>query len=558
MKIINIIDRFTFILGLSCGLLSIISFRIFWGVETKLIEISLINLSRLEFSILLIIDRVSIRFGCVVLLISRCVFWFASSYISEDFFYNRFILVLLGFVISIIVLIFAGSVLIILLGWDGLGITSFVLIIYYQNKEAVKSGFLTLAVNRLGDVLIVSRIFFIVIAGYLRVIPLNSSIMIVIGILVLASLTKRAQYPFSPWLPAAIAAPTPVRALVHSSTLVTAGVYLIIRLSINISLQSEVRDILCFVGSVTCLLGGAAAIWETDIKKIIALSTLSQLGVIIFRLRINYPLMALFHLYTHAIFKALLFLVAGVILLISYGVQDLRLLGGVIIQNPVLIVFYNIRSLCLVGAPFVRAFYTKHCILELILISNINMFSVLLIGVATLRTAVYVTRRLKVLCWRKVVINLRRSINRWKFFFPFSILGLIGIISGKLFGILNSAVIQFIFLPNIWINIINITTLVGVFVGLILRKKMKSWIISTLFFSAPSLLILTKPFRKISTNLKSLDYGWLEPINYLYPSGYFISKGVYNVFLWPWLRTNNMLRRLIRIALFFYICYLLS
>lgn len=557
MKIINIINRFTFILGLSCILLRIASFRIFWGVETKLIEISLINLSRLEFSVLVIIDRVSIRFGCVVLLISRCVFWFASSYIREDLFYNRFILVLLGFVISIIVLIFAGSVLIILLGWDGLGITSFVLIIYYQNKEAVRSGFLTLVVNRLGDVLIVSRIFFIVIAGYLRVIPLDTSILVVIRILVLASLTKRAQYPFSPWLPAAIAAPTPVRALVHSSTLVTAGVYLIIRLSINIKLQSEVRDMLCFVGSVTCLLGGAAAIWETDIKKMIALSTLSQLGVIIFSLRINYPLIALFHLYTHAIFKALLFLVAGVILLISYGVQDLRLLGGVMIQNPVLIVFYNIRSLCLVGAPFVRAFYTKHCILELILISNVNIFSVMLIIVATLRTAVYVTRRLKVLCWRKVVINLRRRISRWKFFVPFRVLGIIGIISGKLFRILNSAVLQSMFLPNIWINIINTTTLMGVFVGLILREKIKSWIISTLFFSRPSLLKLTKPFRKISINLKRLDYGWLEPINYFYPSGYFTSRGIYNIFLWPWLSTNNILRRLIRVLLIFYICYLL-
>nr|YP_010735471.1 NADH dehydrogenase subunit 5 [Deroceras laeve]WEI33062.1 NADH dehydrogenase subunit 5 [Deroceras laeve] len=557
LKMINMIDRFTFMLGLSCMLLSIISFSIFWGVETKLIEISLVNLSSLEFSVLFIIDSVSISFGCVVLLISSCVFWFASSYMSEDLFYNRFILVLLGFVISMMVLIFAGSVLMILLGWDGLGITSFVLIIYYQNKEAVSSGFLTLVVNRLGDVLIVSSIFFMIIAGYLSVIPLDSSMVMVISILVLASLTKSAQYPFSPWLPAAMAAPTPVSALVHSSTLVTAGVYLIIRLSMNIKLQSEVSDMLCFVGSVTCLLGGAAAIWETDIKKMIALSTLSQLGVMMFSLSMNYPLMALFHLYTHAMFKALLFLVAGVILLMSYGVQDLRLLGGVMIQNPVLIVFYNISSLCLVGAPFVSAFYTKHCILELMLMSNVNMFSVVLMMVATLSTAVYVTRSLKVLCWSKVVINLSMSVNSWKFFIPFSILGIMGIMSGKLFSMLNSAVLQSMFLPNIWMNIINITTLMGVLVGLMLRKKMKSWIMSTLFFSSPSLLKLTKPFSKISVNLKSLDYGWLEPMNYLYPSGYFMSSGIYNMFLWPWLSTNNMLRSLISVVLILYMCYLL-
>jgi len=557
LKIINIINRFTLSLGLSCLLFGFASFRYLWSVETKLIEVRLFGLSSLDFSILIVIDRIRLRFGYVVLLISRCVFWFASTYIKEDPFFNRFILVLLGFVISIIILIFAGSILMILLGWDGLGITSFVLIIYYQNKEAVSSGFLTLIVNRLGDVLIVSSIFFIVIAGYLRVFPLSASILVVIIILVFARLTKRAQYPFSPWLPAAIAAPTPVRALVHSSTLVTAGVYLVIRLSITIKLQSELRGLLCFVGRVTCLLGGIAAIWETDIKKIIALSTLRQLGVIMFSLSLNYPFMALFHLYTHAIFKALLFLVAGVILLISFGVQDLRLLGGVIIQNPILIVFYNIRRLCLVGAPFMRAFYTKHCILELMLISNVNMFSVITIGVATLRTAVYVTRRLKVLCWRKVIINIRRSVSSLKFFFPLRILGFMGIIRGKMFSLLNSSVVELLFLPNFWIRVINIVTILGVGLGFMLRKTMKSWIMSTLFFSSPGLVKLTKPFRKFSENLKNLDYGWLEPIGYFYPRGYLTSKSIYNIFLWPWLGIGGILRGGVSIILLLYICYLL-
>nr|YP_009408799.1 NADH dehydrogenase subunit 5 [Deroceras reticulatum]ASL05734.1 NADH dehydrogenase subunit 5 [Deroceras reticulatum] len=557
LKMINMINRFTLSLGLSCLLFGFASFSYLWSVETKLIEVSLFGLSSLDFSILIVMDSISLSFGYVVLLISSCVFWFASTYMKEDPFFNRFILVLLGFVISMMMLIFAGSILMILLGWDGLGITSFVLIIYYQNKEAVSSGFLTLIVNRLGDVLIVSSIFFMVIAGYLSVFPLSASMLVVIMILVFASLTKSAQYPFSPWLPAAMAAPTPVSALVHSSTLVTAGVYLVIRLSMTIKLQSELSGLLCFVGSVTCLLGGMAAIWETDIKKMIALSTLSQLGVMMFSLSLNYPFMALFHLYTHAMFKALLFLVAGVILLMSFGVQDLRLLGGVMIQNPILIVFYNISSLCLVGAPFMSAFYTKHCILELMLMSNVNMFSVITMGVATLSTAVYVTRSLKVLCWSKVIINISSSVSSLKFFFPLSILGFMGIISGKMFSLLNSSVVELLFLPNFWMSVINIVTMLGVGLGFMLRKTMKSWIMSTLFFSSPGLVKLTKPFSKFSENLKNLDYGWLEPMGYFYPSGYLTSKSMYNMFLWPWLGMGGMLRGGVSMMLLLYMCYLL-
>jgi NADH-ubiquinone oxidoreductase chain 5 len=199
-------------------------------------------------------------------------------------------------------------------------------------------------------------------------------------------LTKRAQYPFRAWLPAAIAAPTPVRALVHSSTLVTAGVYLVIRLRLNLTLRDSVCQLLLFSGAITCILGGFRAIFENDIKKIIAFSTLRQLGLIMFCLGLGIPLLALLHLFTHAIFKALLFLRAGLILISSFGTQDLRQLGSLLFRNPLLVVIFNIRRLCLVGAPFVRAFYSKHAIYEQIVMTGLNSFSIFLIIVGVILT----------------------------------------------------------------------------------------------------------------------------------------------------------------------------
>jgi len=174
---------------------------------------------------------------------------------------------------------------------------------------------------------------------------------------------------------------------------VTAGIYLIIRIRVNAPLPSEILLILIFVGRVTCLLGGVSAIFENDLKKIVALSTLRQLGLIMFRLSLNLPYLALFHLYIHATFKALLFICVGNVLLICYGTQDIRLLGGVLIKSPILSVFFNIRSLCLVGAPFINAFYTKHVIIECIF-NGVNIFAGVLIFIGSFFTAVYVIRTL--------------------------------------------------------------------------------------------------------------------------------------------------------------------
>ena len=210
--------------------------------------------------------------------------------------------------------------------------------------------------------------------------------------IIVAAITKRAQIPFSAWLPAAMAAPTPVSALVHSSTLVTAGVFLLIRFFPFLKSCSFFQPRLLCISVATLLLAGVGANYENDLKKVIALSTLSQLGVIMMRLGIGIPYLALFHLYTHALFKALLFLCAGAIIHNSSNWQDIRTMGIMFSQAPLTTTCMNVANLSLCGAPFLRGFYSKDLILEVSLFSPTGSIMVLLIFIATGMTAAYSLR----------------------------------------------------------------------------------------------------------------------------------------------------------------------
>lgn len=305
-------------------------------------------------------------------------------------------------------------------------------------------------------------------------------------LLIAAGITKRAIFPFSSWLPAAIAAPTPVSALVHSSTLVTAGIFLIIRLCGHIELSVYGMSVCTLTGALTCLLGGWAATYENDLKKIIALSTLRQLGVIIFSIGLGYPNLALFHLFTHALFKALLFLRAGAVLINNYGTQDIRLLGGAAINSPLIVVIFNVTRLCLVGAPFLRAFYSKHAILEIMFFSNTSFLTIIIILVATFITAKYVFRVLKALSWSSPLMPIFNSPNSLKVDLPLLLLGLGALIAGKRFRNANLSIVETMIIPRNIRMIINLCTIGGLVIGLsslsstLVRKSL-----STLFWLAP-------------------------------------------------------------------------
>jgi len=490
-----------------------------WGViligeQTVLLELEFITISSINFNIVLIVDKINLSFRIVVTIIAISVFTFSHKYIEEDHNRDRFLWILLSFVISMNLLVFSGSLFFLLLGWDGLGITSFALIIYYQSSESLRAGFQTLMVNRLGDALIVVSTFLFILCGQFSFTSLDDKFVAVglITMLAIAALTKSAQYPFSSWLPAAIAAPTPVRALVHSSTLVTAGIFLIIRLTYYTYLPDDLGEILIFLGAITCLLGGWAATYENDIKKIIALSTLSQLGVIIFSLGLGFPGLALFHLYTHALFKALLFLSAGNMLMASYGTQDIRLIGGIGMAIPYTIIIFNIRSLCLVGAPFLRAFYSKHVILEKIVISGLNTSSIVIIFVATMITAKYVSRRLKAISWNKPTSPVMAVSSNFYTTFPVTILGIGGIVRGKFLNTIDLGNLELAYIPGLWGNIINIITITGITLGLIRGSQVLSnYYLSRMFFLTPVVSFGTKGLAPLVKEMSRLDYGWLEP-----------------------------------------------
>jgi NADH-ubiquinone oxidoreductase chain 5 len=207
--------------------------------------------------------------------------------------------------------------------------------------------------------------------------------------IVIAGITKRAQIPFSRWLPAAIAAPTPVSALVHSSTLVTAGVFLLIRFYPMLCIMPYIKEFLFFVGRITILVAGVRAIFEYDIKKIIALSTLRQLGVIILSLGVGVMELAFFHLLTHALFKALFFVCAGRLIHCYKGNQDVRLIGSLFLRTPVTAICVSCAIMALCGAPFLAGFYSKDLIIEIILVSNFSLISLVILIVGTIFTVFY-------------------------------------------------------------------------------------------------------------------------------------------------------------------------
>nr|YP_009743934.1 NADH dehydrogenase subunit 5 [Protambulyx eurycles]QIE12697.1 NADH dehydrogenase subunit 5 [Protambulyx eurycles] len=382
------------------GLLSFI-FMIYFIMNNLVIffEWELISFNSISFVMSILLDWMSLLFMMFVLVISSMIIYYSKSYMSSDLNLFRFIILVILFVFSMILLIISPNIVSILLGWDGLGLVSYCLVIYYQNVKSYNAGMLTALSNRIGDVLILMVISWMLNYGswnyifYLDFMK-NDFIMSFIGfMIILASMTKSAQIPFSSWLPAAMAAPTPVSALVHSSTLVTAGVYLLIRFNLLI-MQIFFIKILLLAGMLTMFMAGISANYEYDLKKIIALSTLSQLGLMMSILSMGFPDLAFFHLLTHAMFKALLFMCAGVIIHMMNNIQDIRYMGGISLYLPMTCLCLNISNMALCGIPFLAGFYSKDLILEMVSFSNLNMLVFFFYYVSTGLTMFYTFRLL--------------------------------------------------------------------------------------------------------------------------------------------------------------------
>nr|YP_009121466.1 NADH dehydrogenase subunit 5 [Parnassius cephalus]AJF41839.1 NADH dehydrogenase subunit 5 [Parnassius cephalus] len=376
-------------------------FMIYFIMENMILflEWEIISFNSMNIVMSIILDWMSLLFMMFVLMISSSVIYYSKSYMSSELNLNRFIFLVLLFVFSMVLLIISPNMISIFLGWDGLGLVSYCLVIYYQNIKSYNAGMLTALSNRIGDVMILMVISWMMNYGswnyifYLNFMS-NDYSMKIIGILVIiAAMTKSAQIPFSSWLPAAMAAPTPVSALVHSSTLVTAGVYLLIRFNMLL-VDMFFFKLLLLLSGLTMLMAGISANYEFDLKKIIALSTLSQLGLMMSILSMGLPELAFFHLLTHAMFKALLFMCAGVIIHMMNDNQDIRFMGGISLYIPMTSLCMNISNLALCGVPFLAGFYSKDLILEMVSMSNLNMLIFFLYYFSTGLTMFYTIRLL--------------------------------------------------------------------------------------------------------------------------------------------------------------------
>nr|UZT27124.1 NADH dehydrogenase subunit 5 [Sternaspis buzhinskajae] len=478
-----------------------------------------------NFTLPLIIDFSSTLFSATVLFISANVLQFATSYMNQDYSKTRFTYLILLFVLSMNLMIFIPSLIALLLGWDGLGLMSFLLVIYYQTPKALSAGMITALMNRIGDVALLLSIAWLFSQGHWIHLSFSDSplqTMIILSIMI-AGMTKSAQIPFSSWLPAAMAAPTPVSALVHSSTLVTAGVFILIRFYPSLKLAPIFNKTLLIMATLTMLMAGMTAMLEMDLKKIIALSTLSQLGVMMMSLALNLPSITMFHLLTHALFKALLFICAGSMIHHHGHSQDLRTMGLTSITQPLLSSCLLTANLALCGAPFLSGFYSKDMILESMLFNPSNALIILLALLATSLTAAYSSRMMLNTLWSPATANSLTFVSdKDKNLSTPAILLTAGAIMG-------GAIINWTLLPlntttflsplmkslPLSVSILGVLITWNIFSARPLQYKLfsmnKTGVLSMWYLtSLTSQAILKSPMSLSNSLLKISDQGWME------------------------------------------------
>jgi NADH-ubiquinone oxidoreductase chain 5 len=501
---------------------------LFYGVssyrtgEVVFIEWEIAGTNRASIIITLLMDWMRSIFMGLVMMISSMVLFYSYAYIAGDKFMVRFIILVYLFVLSIIFLIVRPNIIRILLGWDGLGLVSYCLVIYYQNTKSANAGMVTILSNRVGDVAILLRIAWLLNYGgwnfyYLQFIKERWELSFLVFMVVLAAMTKRAQIPFSAWLPAAIAAPTPVSALVHSSTLVTAGVYLLIRFHRLL----EFRQFLLFVGALTIFMSGLGANFENDLKKIIALSTLRQLGLIMITLGVGAFELSFFHLLTHAMFKSLLFLCAGVFIHSMGDVQDIRSLGGLFISCPVSSLYFIGASMALCGFPFLSGFYSKDLILELYFLLGANFIMWVVVGLATMFTLSYSVRLLYYMFFKN--LGPKKSVSlgeEVKIIVPMRVLAGLMVFAGGLIRMGNFPLVLIYLTDFMKLSVIVGLTVTGLMIYVYINIGAQK--VSSPFFFAPYFIgsmwflpqltsLLFMPLLKIGEEIyKFSDQGWVE------------------------------------------------
>jgi NADH-quinone oxidoreductase subunit L len=336
----------------------------------------------LKMEVGFLVDSLTAMMMCVVTFVSLMVHLYTVGYMADDEGYDRFFSYISLFTFSMLMLVMSNNLLQLFFGWEAVGLVSYLLIGFWFNKPtATFANMKAFLVNRVGDFGFILGIGLIVAytgtlnyseifakagdLGPLRFPGTDWMLVTVIAIcLFIGAMGKSAQFPLHVWLPDSMEGPTPISALIHAATMVTAGIFMVSRMSPIFELSDTALNFILVIGSITALFMGFLGIIQNDIKRVVAYSTLSQLGYMTVALGVSAYQVAVFHLMTHAFFKALLFLGAGSVIMGMHHNQDIRWMGGVRKYMPITWITSLLGSLALIGTPFFSGFYSKDSIIE--------------------------------------------------------------------------------------------------------------------------------------------------------------------------------------------------